>query len=386
MKVSLNLLAILNLLGAAQGLLLTLALLKVKRGNRTANRLLAALAITISVVVTGAVLVTTNYVFVFPHLSRLHQPFAFLGGPLLFLYIGTLITNKKTFTRKNFLHFIPFALCLIYLLPYYFQGRAAKVASLYAEFYSQTPGGWYYTRSAIFIIQLLSYLIAITAILFKYSQTVRRGEATIENKGNLFKVRFFAIAGVILWAGAILRLVLDSTSETNLLVPLGASILVYAMCYLQMIRPEPVIESKELLSVRKYEKSRLTPERSQRYLKRLIEFMENQKPYTNGNLTVQKLAEELSIPTAHLSQTINEQLGQSFSEFLNSYRIDEAKRRLRDPAFKHLSILGIAEDVGFNSKSSFNAVFKKHTHITPSEFRNQYADVIHGSTRHSSPI
>jgi AraC-like DNA-binding protein len=73
-----------------------------------------------------------------------------------------------------------------------------------------------------------------------------------------------------------------------------------------------------------------------------------------------------------LSQTINEQLRQSFSEFLNSYRIEEAKRRLRDPAFKHLSILGIAEDVGFNSKSSFNAVFKKHTNLTPSEFRNQY--------------
>ena len=77
--------------------------------------------------------------------------------------------------------------------------------------------------------------------------------------------------------------------------------------------------------------------------------------------------------TSHLSQTINELLGQSFSDFVNSYRIEEAKRKLVDPACKHLSVLGIAEEVGFNSKSSFNSVFKKHTAMTPSEFRTRNA-------------
>jgi AraC-like DNA-binding protein len=98
--------------------------------------------------------------------------------------------------------------------------------------------------------------------------------------------------------------------------------------------------------------------------------MEREQPFTDGELTIQKLAEMLSIPAPHLSQTINERLGKSFPDFINSYRVDQAKKKLLDPSLKHLSILGIAEEVGFNSKSSFNSVFKKHTGMTPSEFRN----------------
>jgi AraC-like DNA-binding protein len=98
--------------------------------------------------------------------------------------------------------------------------------------------------------------------------------------------------------------------------------------------------------------------------------MEHERPFTDGDLTIQKLAAQLSVPSHHLSQVINERLNQTFSDFINSYRVEEAKRRLLDPAAKHLSILGIAEEVGFNSKSSFNSVFKKHTNMTPSEFRS----------------
>jgi AraC-like DNA-binding protein len=153
----------------------------------------------------------------------------------------------------------------------------------------------------------------------------------------------------------------------NLLVPLGASLIVYALGYLKMRKPQ-TSESDEL-AAKKYEKSQLTPERSERYLNKLLQFMEAERPYVDGDLTIQKLAERLSIPASHLSQTINERLGKSFPDFINSYRVKEAKKKLLDPALKHLSVLGIAEEVGFNSKSSFNAVFKKHTDMTPSEFR-----------------
>src|SRR5882672_1951961 len=108
---TLSFLGILNLVGATQGLLLTAALLRSKGGNKTANRLFAALTFTISIIVSGAVLLTSNYVFVYPHLSRIHHPFVFLAGPLLFLYIRELTSERKRFERKDFLHFIPFALC-----------------------------------------------------------------------------------------------------------------------------------------------------------------------------------------------------------------------------------------------------------------------------------
>ena len=98
--------------------------------------------------------------------------------------------------------------------------------------------------------------------------------------------------------------------------------------------------------------------------------MNNEKPYLDSDLTLQKLAKAVSISHHHLSQTINEQLNQSFIDFINAYRIEAAKRMLVDPAKKHYSILAVSEEVGFNSKSAFNTAFKKHAHTTPSEFRN----------------
>lgn len=370
MQPSLNLLAILNLLGAAQGLLLTLALATAKGGNRTANRLLAALTLTITVVVTGAVLLATGYVFVFPHASRIHHPFVFLAGPLLFLYIRTLTTGEHRFARRDFLHFIPFALCLVYLLPFYFQSSAAKLSKLWAEYYEQSLGVWYYVRSAAFIAQFFIYLILIVVTLVRYSRKVEDRNSPHE-RAVLFQLRFFVVSSLILWVGAILRFTLDQSGATNLLVPLGASVMVYAMGYLEMRRPPAAATAPttDEQPAKKYERSTLTPQRSEIYLNRLLQFMQQAQPFTDGDLTIQKLAEKLSIPAPHLSQTINERLGQSFSDFINSYRVEEAKRRLLDPARKHYSVLAIAEEVGFNSKSSFNAVFKKFVNMTPSEFR-----------------
>jgi len=120
---------------------------------------------------------------------------------------------------------------------------------------------------------------------------------------------------------------------------------------------------------KKYEKSTLTNERSDAYLKKLLMVMETEKPYTDGDLALPKLASRLNMSAHHLSQIINERLQQNFFDFVNTYRVEEAKRKLVDPAKKHYSLLAIAEEVGFNSKSAFNTAFKKQTQMTPSEFR-----------------
>lgn len=260
----------------------------------------------------------------------------------------------------------PFVVCLIYLLPYFLQSRTEKIRVLSLEYIQESLGQWYYIRSALFIAQTLVYLILIVLIIIEYSRKAKERHSA-HDRAVLFEVRFFVITTAVLWLAVVLRYAIETIP--NLLVPLGASLLIYAMGYLKMRRPEPQTGGKDEPPVKKYEKSTLTAERSERYLDKLLSFMEKEKPFTDGNLTIQKLAEKLSIPAPHLSQTINERLGQTFSDFINSYRIQEAKMKLLDPALKHLSVLGIAEEVGFNSKSSFNSVFKKHTNMTPSEFR-----------------
>jgi AraC-like DNA-binding protein len=387
MEASLSLLAILNLLGSAQALLLALALLGIRRDDGAANRVLAALVLAMAVVIFGGVMRTTHYEFVFPHLSRIHDPFVFLASPLLFLYLRTLVRRERALARTDYLHFLPFAACVVYLLPYYLRSSQYKLDYMMAEYFYPSLGPWYYIRSALLLAQGAIYLSLVAALLIRYSRALKaKGDTlTAHERAVLFQVRFMLGGFLVLFVGGLLRYTLDQTARTNLLVPLGASALIYALGYLGLRRPEVLTGVKETSSTvetraasaetngdtpaKKYEKSTLTPERAERYLKRLLSHMETEKPYVDGELTLPKLAERLSIPAQHLSQTINERLQQNFFDFVNTYRVEEAKRRLLDPAKRHYSVLAIAEEVGFNSKSAFNAVFKKHVQMTPSEFR-----------------
>jgi len=362
MQPAVNPVVIVCLFGVGQSLLLALVLLTVRRGNLTANRLLAALAITISIVVSATLLNNTGYFLVYPHLSRINHPLDFVSGPLLFLYVRALITKAKL-KRKDLLHFVPAVLVAIFLIPYYLQSREYKIASL-----STTT--WYQVRSALGITQFLIYLVLIVMMLVRYS----RSQAKQPERGVLVQIRFLIISFFALWVVAVARYAFDLQfpsymNRTNLILPLGVTIIVSVLAYLGLRNSEVLTGREEVPAVKKYEKSTLTPERAERYLQRLQRAMELEKVYTDGDLTLQKLATRLSIPVQHLSQVVNEHHQQNILEFINAYRVEEAKRRLRDPEKKHLSILASAEDVGFNSKSSFNAVFKKYTNLTPSEFR-----------------
>ena len=99
--------------------------------------------------------------------------------------------------------------------------------------------------------------------------------------------------------------------------------------------------------------------------------METDKLYLNSDLTLRELAEKLSISPHNLSEILNTRLNQSFYDFINRYRVEEVKRRLADNDSDKYSLIAIAFDSGFNSKSSFNTIFKKQTGSTPSQYRNQ---------------
>ena len=119
----------------------------------------------------------------------------------------------------------------------------------------------------------------------------------------------------------------------------------------------------------KYERSSLTDDRAEVGLQRLMTALEEEKIYLDADITLQSVAKRLAIPAPHLSQIVNERLNQTFSDLINRYRVEEVKRRLIDPACQHYSLLAIAEEAGFRSKSSFNATFKKLSQMTPSEYR-----------------
>jgi len=374
MKTSFNLFAAVDLLGVAQALLLASVLLSVKRGNRTANRLLAAFVIVIAISVGGATMASDQFILLYPHLLKIQDPFYFLGAPLLFLYVRTLIIGRSGSGKKDLLHFLPSGLCLVYLTPFYFQSSAAKLFSVGSYFYFWQR--WSYVRSATLILQFIIYLSLIAWMLAAYTRRLKR-RISPADESVLFQVRFLLASFTVLWIIGALKFALitinpayDHNPAVDLLVPVSLSVFVYAMGYIALRKPEVVTGMDDLPPpAKRYEKSTLTLDRADAYLKRLLDLMEKERPFTDGDLTLQKLAKTLGISPHHLSQMINEQLNQNFFEFINLYRIEEAKRMLVDPSMKHYSILAISEEVGFNSKSAFNAAFKKHTQMTPSEFR-----------------
>jgi AraC-like DNA-binding protein len=126
---------------------------------------------------------------------------------------------------------------------------------------------------------------------------------------------------------------------------------------------EPKVSSKS-----KYQKSSLKEEDMKLYLQKLTRLMEEEKPYLDGELTLQELSDKLGITKHHLTQILNTKLIRNFYAFVNEYRIEEVKRRLADPKNRNLKIMSIAYDSGFNSKTSFNTIFKNHTGMTPSEY------------------
>jgi ligand-binding sensor domain-containing protein/AraC-like DNA-binding protein len=123
----------------------------------------------------------------------------------------------------------------------------------------------------------------------------------------------------------------------------------------------------------KYLLSSLESARAAAYQKRVAECMSSEKPYLNPELTLAMLADTLSMPAKHLSQVINEHFGQNFNDFVNSYRIRAAIAKLSDPKTREDKLLKTAFESGFNSKSVFNAAFKKNTGFSPSEFRQRLA-------------
>lgn len=125
---------------------------------------------------------------------------------------------------------------------------------------------------------------------------------------------------------------------------------------------------------KKHEKVALNPLKIEEFIKKLLKYMEKQKPYLDPSLSLNTLSKNVSIPKYQLSYIINNKLNQTFFEFLNQYRIKEAMSRLGDPEQAQTSILDVAYGVGFNSKSSFNIAFKKHTQITPLKYKKRELD------------
>ncbi|MEM6379680.1 MAG: helix-turn-helix domain-containing protein, partial [Bacteroidota bacterium] len=125
------------------------------------------------------------------------------------------------------------------------------------------------------------------------------------------------------------------------------------------------VETPFVQPIKKYKKPLFAQSDVEKYKKQVTALMEADRPYLDPNLSLKDLAEMLALPSNYMSQLLNAGFDQNFSEFINTYRLEEFKQKIIDPQMRHLTILAMAYESGFNSKTVFNNFFKKMTGQTP---------------------
>ncbi len=310
---------------------------------------------------------------------------ALVHGPFLYLYILHLTTQQK-FDKKKLLHFLPVAVLYLLWWSFLVQGPKQKLP-LYEHGFSTS----YYKTLAVvtnisIIVSGVAYVIASGILLHRYKKKINEAFSNTD-KISLNWLRYL-IVGI---AGIWLFVIFYQTPET---IYISASLYIcfigfFGVRQQQLFKPSlssfptadtaledtqnevlptAMPQEKLLQDKIKYEWSSLTADDAGRILEQLNGVMKTEKLYKDAELTLGRLAETLQIKEAMLSQVINSRFNKSFYDYINSLRVAECIKMMNEEKNKNYTLLSIAFDCGFNSKSSFNRNFRKFTGKSPSEF------------------
>lgn len=377
MKPTFTIWNLIHLFGAAQGFFLAIVFLFHKRGNLLANRFLGLLLLIFSLRLLEIVAFWTKYLLVFPHFSLVGFPFSYLIGVVFYYYSRHLTTESRKLHKYLWLHTLPFLFVLIYTMPYYLLSREVKLRIIESTFYPETPSVAEIPFFRLIAIMLqfphaLLYIVLAIRHLNHYVHEQTNGKHSVRAVRLVWLHRlalgFGGFFGAWLLYNFAFIFGLPYNKNIDLFLTTAMTVFIYAIGYSAFHRPEIHTDIGSRTGP-KYEKSTLTSGQAESFLGKLHELMANEKLYRNSDLKLSDLARKLGISSHHLSQIINEKRNQNFFDFINHYRVEEAKKIMSDPESRRYTLLSIAFDVGFNNKTSFNNFFKKHTGMNPSEFR-----------------
>ena len=414
-----------DLIGAAQGYFVAFILFRLKRGNHQANSLLAAMVLVVSVILSFSPILIPSVYTAFPFLIRIAEPMRLLIAPLLFLYVTA--QTGGIVNRRSLVHFVPFVVYVVFLMAtFYFQPAEEKIKFLTENLAGKSQ--WYNVFLLARSLHFFTYLIFSLRLLRTYSRSIRNEYSSIE-RINLHWLRNLVAAMWLWWAIQLvvhigMLLGFPGLRSLNIIVGLLGTLWMYLLAYIAIMKADTFVHvsspqelSAQALSAQEVFVQELSaqesaaqkqsvplaangvftgvvahngvlaserrtaeigalreePQEGIALREHLQHFMEQQKPYLDSQLTLQKLATLSDIPAYRISDILNKHIGVNFFDFVNRYRVEEWKRQIID-ASSSTTIQEVAFQSGFNSKSSFNAAFKKHTGQTPSEYRTQYTD------------
>lgn len=318
-------------------------------------------------------------------LLGLSTPFPLLSGPFLYLYTKTLTEGKPKLGYLDYLHFLPAVLVVLYMIPFFFQPGEEKLQYVLALEQQRSI----FTLIVLFGIMVsgITYITLSLLILRRHRKNLTT-KFSYTDQINLNWLRNLIIGMIAIWSIVTIGHSVDHLFDVNIryqvdhLIFISLSLFVLAIGYfgirqtrifsgqLPLDAPEQQRTSPKQQDANfvQYRKSGLKSEQADELQAKLEKVMKEEKPFLDHKLTLTALAENLETHPNYLSQVINERFQRNFYDFINTARIEEFKALVQQPNSKNLTVLALAIDCGFSSKSSFNKFFKKSTGVTPSNF------------------
>ena len=365
--------AFIFLLGAIQALFLAIVLLSKQPLNRPDKWLIGWMAF-LALHLLGVYLGASGFYKEHPSLIGYDTAFMLVQGPMLLLYIRLSIKPDAVIKFHWILHFLPFVILSVAMVNLLQGPEVADRYDYIASIFNEQKHPLIQLLGFFLHFHLVVYLFASLLVLRKVKR--RMVDEFSYSEGVDLKwlqtiVFGLSIVSVIILLGLLMSDLLSFVSHTIKAYTIYAAFALIPFYLLfQAIRQGivyPVIVHTD--SATKYTASSLDREGSAQWARQLSQHMTTKKPYLNGKLTLSDLSEQLQLHPKLLSQVINENFGLNFFNFVNKFRVEEVKERITSGKYNHLTFLGVALDCGFNSKSSFNSIFKKLTGQTPQEFK-----------------
>jgi AraC-like DNA-binding protein len=363
---------LLSYFGGFLGIIISVILLFRAKGNKAVRISLACYLIIGSIGIILGPLTYTGKILNFPHLLRIDSPIHFLFIPIGFFFVYSVFKPGFRFRWIHLLNFLPFLFDVIYFIPFYLQDAAYKTAYYYT--YVEANGTinmpWHYFAKSI---SLLVYFVLQVYVFFHYKSIETRKPGLRDSTVIWFWIflsgEAIMIAGMFLDQLAGIHFLNDPYRfSMDMITFFVYDISLSLLFFPAMLYGNEASAGTDHLK-KKYERSKLTFIEKAIILDNLKQFLKHEgKPYLNPKLSLQEVSAKLGVVSTQLSQVINENTGLNFNDYINTYRVEEAKAILLSSKYSNLTIEAIATMAGFNSKSPFYAAFKKHTGMTPKEF------------------
>ena len=356
-------------------------LLLTKKEKTLADKILAVWITVIAIHLLGFYYNQIGYWEKYPHLIGITAPVPMFHGPLLYLYCLYALRCEQKIRHFDYIHFIPGVLAYLYMLNFFFLYSASEKIQV-----DKGEINDFHTFSIVLLIAILIsglvYAVLSYRLTVKYKQKIKNRFSYSEGI-SLKWLRYCIVSiGLVFLLAVVVFLLRDGLYYTFPFNPeyIFYSILIVFIFYIGYfgIKYENIFvnnpltdkgETSKEAPLTKYKNSGVKMDIAIELYEKLLKFMDDKKPYLNARLSLFELAQQLEISPNQLSQIINQQAGVNFHDFVNKYRVEEFLRNAKSN--QNFSFLALALDAGFNSKSSFNYIFKKQKGISPSQYLSE---------------